>query len=107
MVTDRWKMIALAHRKLRRDLREALYLIDATSIKLNSLSADWAKAQRQSFGAKAHVVLDADTGIPVYPLVTAAADNIDAQTVPRQPLQTATDTQRSKAGKTRFSGNIL
>ncbi len=33
--------------------------------------------------------------------------NIDAQTVPRQSLQTATDTQRSKAGKTRFSGNIL
>jgi len=69
------EMIALAHRKLRRDLREALYLIDATSIKLNSLSADWARAQRQSFGAKAHVVYDAEAGIPVYSLVTAATVN--------------------------------
>ena len=69
------EMIALAHRKLRRDLREALYLFDATSIKLNSLSADWARAQRQSFGAKAHVVYDAGAGIPVYSLVTAATVN--------------------------------
>ncbi len=69
------EMIALAHRKLRRDLREALYLIDATSIKLNSLSADWARAQRQSFGAKAHVVYEAEAGIPVYSLVTAATVN--------------------------------
>lgn len=68
-------MIALAHRKLRRDLREAFYLIDATSIKLNSLSADWARAQRQSFGAKAHVVYDAEAGMPVYALVTAANVN--------------------------------
>lgn len=68
-------MIGLASRKLRRDLRGALYLIDATSMPLNSLSADWARAQRQSFGAKAHVVLDAATGIPVHAIVTAATVN--------------------------------
>ena len=34
------EMIALAHGKLPRDLREALYLIDSTSLKLNNLSAD-------------------------------------------------------------------
>ena len=37
------KLLAQAHRGLRRALAETTYLIDATSLKLNAFSADWAQ----------------------------------------------------------------
>jgi len=64
-----------AHRGLRRALEETTYLIDATSLRLNALSAEWARFSAKLCGAKAHFVLDADAGIPVYMAVTQAKVN--------------------------------
>jgi Transposase DDE domain len=64
-----------AHRGLRRALEETTYLIDSTSLRLNALSADWARYSAKLCGAKAHAVLDADAGVPVYMAVTQAKVN--------------------------------
>lgn len=64
-----------AHRGLRRALAETTYLIDSTSLRLNALSGEWARFSAKLCGAKAHFVLDADTGVPVYMAVTQAKVN--------------------------------
>jgi IS4 transposase len=69
------KLLAQAHRGLRRALAETTYLIDSTSLRLNALSADWARFSAKVCGAKAHVILDADAGVPVYIAVTQAKVN--------------------------------
>jgi len=69
------KLLGQAHRGLRRALAETVYLIDSTSLRLNGLSVDWASFSAGVCGAKAHVVLDADAGVPVYMAVTAAKVN--------------------------------
>ena len=66
------KLLGQAHRGLRRALAETVYLINSTSLRLNGLSVDWASFSAGVCGAKAHVVLDADAGVPVYMAVTAA-----------------------------------
>jgi IS4 transposase len=69
------KLLGQAHRGLRRALEETVYLIDSTSLRLSALSADWARFSAKVCGAKAHVILDADAGLPVYMAVTAAKVN--------------------------------
>jgi IS4 transposase len=64
-----------AHRGLRRALAETTYLIDSTSLRLSALSADWARFSAKLCGAKAHFVLDADAGVPVYMAITQAKVN--------------------------------
>jgi hypothetical protein len=64
-----------AHRGLRRALAETTYLIDSTSLYLNSHSKEWARFCTGVCGAKAHVILDAQAGVPVYMCVTAAKVN--------------------------------
>jgi hypothetical protein len=68
-------LIAQAHRGLRKEIRESLYLIDATILPLNQLSADWARFSREVCGGKAHVVYDPDADCPVYLSVTARSVN--------------------------------
>ena len=68
-------LMAQAHRGLRKEIRESLYLIDATILPLNSLSADWAKFAREVHGGKAHVVYDPDADCPVFLSVTARSVN--------------------------------
>ena len=68
-------MIARAHRGLRRKLAETTYLIDATSLKLDGRSRDWARFSEGVCGAKAHVVYDADADQPIYAAITAARVN--------------------------------
>src|SRR5436305_2973996 len=41
-------MMKQAHRGLRRKLAETTYLIDATSVRLNARSAEWARLDRKS-----------------------------------------------------------
>src|SRR5690606_7937217 len=65
-------MVAQAQGKLRRRLADSVYLIDATGIRLNALSADWARFSARSCGAKVHVIYDPDADRPVYSVVTAA-----------------------------------
>lgn len=68
-------MVAQATRGLRRACDGALHLLDATPLRLNSLAAAWASAQGGGFGGKAHVVYDANAGVPLRFVVTAATVN--------------------------------
>lgn len=64
-----------AHRGLRRTAGEAVRLIDSTSLRLSSLSADWATFSTEFCGAKAHIVYDPNVDRPIYFEVTAANVN--------------------------------
>lgn len=66
------KLLGQAHRGLRRALDGTVYLIDSTTIPLSRLSADWAQFSTKLCGAKAHFVLDAEAGVPVYMAITPA-----------------------------------
>ena len=68
-------LMAQAHRGLRKVMREGLYLIDATILPLNRLSADWAGFSKDIYGAKAHVIYDPDADCPVDLSVTARSVN--------------------------------
>jgi IS4 transposase len=69
------EMLRQAHRGLRRAAGEAVRLIDSTSVRLSSLSKDWATFSADVFGAKAHIVYDPNADRPVYFAVTAANVN--------------------------------
>jgi IS4 transposase len=69
------QMLQQAHRGLRRASKDAVRLVDSTSLRLSSLSADWATFSRDVFGAKVHVVYDPKAELPVYFEVTAANIN--------------------------------
>lgn len=75
-------MMKQAHRGLRRKLAETVYLIDATSMRLNQHSADWARFSTGVCGAKMHVIYDADADRPIYAAVSAA--NVNDITAARQ-----------------------
>jgi Transposase DDE domain/Domain of unknown function (DUF4372) len=68
-------MLMQAHRGLRRASKDAVRLIDSTSVRLSSLSADWATFSAEVFGAKVHVVYDPHADPPVYFAVTPANVN--------------------------------
>jgi hypothetical protein len=80
-------MMKQAHRGLRRKLGETTYLIDATSIRLNQHSANWARFSTGVCGAKVHVIYDADADRPIYAAVSAANVNdiTVAQKMPVEP----------------------
>lgn len=63
-------MLPQAHRGLRRATKDAVRLIDSTSVRLSSLSQDWATFTADVFGAKAHVIYDPTADCPVYFAVT-------------------------------------
>jgi hypothetical protein len=75
-------MMKQAHRGLRRKLAETTYLIDATSVRLNEHSANWARFSAGVCGAKVHVIYDADADRPIYAAVSAA--NVNDITAARQ-----------------------
>jgi IS4 transposase len=64
------QMLPQAHRGLRRATKDAIRLVDSTSLRLSSLSADWATFSTDVFGAKAHIVYDPNADRPVYFEVT-------------------------------------
>lgn len=68
-------MVASAQRGLRRKLGEAVYLIDATGVRLSGRGSEWAYFSSKACGAKVHAIYDADAGQPVYAAVTAAKVN--------------------------------
>ena len=63
-------MVKQAHPGLRRATREAVRLIDSTTVRLSNLSADWARFSAAACGAKAHIVYDPDADCPVHMVVT-------------------------------------
>ena len=68
-------LLAQAHRGLRRRIGEAVYLIDATSLRLSALSQDWARFSKTACGAKVHVIYDPDADHPIHAVVTKAKVN--------------------------------
>ena len=80
-------LLGQAHRGLRRTTADAVRLIDSTSLRLSSLSADWATFSADVFGAKAHIVYDPLADRPVYFAVTPAKVNdiTAAKTMPIEP----------------------
>lgn len=68
-------MIRHAHRRMRRVMEGATYLIDSTSLRLDERSAGWARFSAQACGAKLHVIYDPDADCPVYAAFSAARVN--------------------------------
>jgi len=80
-------MLGQAHRGLRREAAGAIRLIDSTSIRLSSLSADWAQFSTGVCGVKAHVIYDPNAARPIYFAVTPSNVNdiTAAQAMPIEP----------------------
>jgi hypothetical protein len=68
-------MLGQAHRGLRRAAGDAVRLIDSTSVRLSSLSEDWATFSANASGAKVHIVYDPNADRPVYFAVTSTKIN--------------------------------
>jgi Transposase DDE domain/Domain of unknown function (DUF4372) len=68
-------LLAQAHAGLRRASREAVRLIDATSLSLTAHAQSWAGRSERGCGAKLHVVLDPDAALPVHFVVTSRRVN--------------------------------
>jgi Transposase DDE domain/Domain of unknown function (DUF4372) len=80
-------LLAQAHPELRRASREAIRLIDATSVGLTAQSQGWAGTSKRGCGAKLHVVLDPDAALPVHFVVTSRRVNdiTPAKAMPIEP----------------------
>lgn len=80
-------MLQQAYRGLRRKTADAVRLIDATGVRLSSLSGEWARFSANVFGAKVHVVYDPAADRPVYFAVTGAKTNdiTPAKAMPIEP----------------------
>jgi len=81
------QMLQQTHRGLRRATADAVRLIDSTSVRLSSLSKDWATFSTDVFGAKAHIVYDPHADRPVYFAVTPSNVNdiTAAKVMPIEP----------------------
>jgi IS4 transposase len=62
-------------RGYRRKVDDCVRLIDSTSVRLSSLSSDWATFSTGVCGAKAHIVYDPDAEQPLYLMVTPSNVN--------------------------------
>lgn len=69
------ELMGRCERMLGRKLADAVYLIDSTSFRLSSLSADWARFCDGVCGAKLHVVYNPDSAQPSFAEVTPANIN--------------------------------
>lgn len=79
------RLVGLSHRTLRKDMNELVYLIDSTSLKLNELSAKWARFSATTCGAKVHVVHDPDADMPVHAVFSTAKVN-DITAAQKMPI---------------------
>jgi hypothetical protein len=79
-------LVAQAHRGLRRKVAEATYLIDATSLRLDERSSDWARFSAKVCGAKVHVIFDPQADRPVYFALSAGNVN-DISEARKMPIQ--------------------
>jgi hypothetical protein len=80
-------MLARLARRQRREMHEATYLIDSTTVTLPAHKARWAVFSDTACGAKAHVVYDPDDDRPIYAAVSAASVNdiTAAKAMPIEP----------------------
>src|SRR5262249_295159 len=68
-------LMSRGEHSVQRQLADAVYLIDATSFRLSSLSSDWARFSAGVSGAKLHLVYNPDSGCPTFAEVTPANVN--------------------------------
>jgi hypothetical protein len=68
-------LMAQVQRGYRRKIDDCVRLIDSTSVRLSSLSGDWATFSAGVCGAKAHIIYDPDADQPLYLMVTASNVN--------------------------------
>jgi hypothetical protein len=80
-------LMAQVQRGYRRKIGDCVRLIDSTSVRLSSLSEDWATFSAGVCGAKAHIIYDPDADQPLYLMVTASNVNdiTAAKTMPIEP----------------------
>lgn len=69
------ELMERCERPLGRKVADAVYLLDATSLRLSSLSADWAQFRAASCGAKLHIVYNPDSAQPRQAAITPANVN--------------------------------
>jgi len=79
-------LMAQLQRGYRRKIGDCVRLIDSTSVRLSSLSGNWAMFSTGVFGAKAHIIYDPDTDQPLYLMVTAANIN-DITAAKEMPIE--------------------
>jgi len=68
-------MAARAGRATRRNMRDAVRILDATEVKLSGPGAEWARFSKDHVAAKLHLVYDPDLAVPLGAGVTAATVN--------------------------------
>ena len=68
-------LIAQLQNGYRRKIRDCVRLVDSTSVRLSSLSGDWATFSTGVCGAKAHIIYDPDADQPLYLMVTPSNVN--------------------------------
>jgi len=80
-------MLKQAAPALRRASRDAVRLIDSTTIRLSNLSADWAQFSAGVCGVKAHIIYDPHADRPIYFAVTPSNVNdiTAAKAMPIEP----------------------
>jgi Transposase DDE domain/Domain of unknown function (DUF4372) len=80
-------LMAQLQRGYRRKIGDCVRLIDSTSVKLSSLSGDWATFSAGVCGAKAHIIYDPDADQPLYLMVSASNVNdiTAAKAMPIEP----------------------
>jgi hypothetical protein len=66
------ELMGRCERALGGKVADAVHLIDSTSFRLSSLSADWARFSSGVYGAKLHVVYNPDSERPSFADVTPA-----------------------------------
>lgn len=69
------ELMGRCERSLARKVADAVYLVDSTSFRLNSLSADWARFCSGVHGAKLHIVYNPDSARPSFAELTPANVN--------------------------------
>jgi len=79
-------MLGMANRKMRREMKEVVRLIDSTSLHLAGVGCEWARFSADVCGGKAHVIYDPDLARPVYHAVTAAKVN-DITAAKEMPIE--------------------
>jgi len=79
-------MLGMANRKMRREMKEVVRLIDSTSLHLAGVGCEWARFSADVCGGKAHVIYDPDLARPVYHAMTAAKVN-DITAAKEMPIE--------------------
>jgi hypothetical protein len=79
-------LMAQLQRGYRRKIGDCVRLIDSTSVRLSSLSSDWATFSAEVCGAKAHIIYDPDADQPLYLMVTPANVN-DITAAKQMPIE--------------------